>query len=219
MKTYARLWLCWWGVLGAMGLLLGVKALPVLTVVGVSFGAGMAAAALSFVSMAMHRDGHLSTGELARHAAQRGPLGALVVVTILATSISAGPLIWPVLALVAVTSPWMITCGRRLVRRQQSASDTEPTPRPSSARACIQPADWASAVMALSDEQLCASWQTSYTAMQTALVADCLELVNLRQAYLQELERRNPQGLRAWFDSGAEAAGNPATYLATGRPQ
>jgi len=143
----------------------------------------------------------------------------VVVVTILATSVSAGPLIWPVLALVAVTSPWMITCGRRLVRRQQSASDTEPTPRPSSARACIQPADWASAVMALSDEQLCASWQTSYTAMQTALVADWIELVYLRQAYLQELERRNPQGLRAWFDSGAEAAGNPATYLATGRPQ
>jgi hypothetical protein len=219
VKTYARLWLCWWGVLGAMGLLLGVKALPVLTVVGVSLGAGVAVGALSFVIVATHCDGRLSTVEQALHAGQRVPLGALVAVTILATSIPTGPLIWPVLALVAVTSPWMITCGRRLGWRRQSAPDREPTPRPSSARACMQAADWASAVWALSDEQLCASWGTSYTAMQTALVADCVELAALRHAYLEELERRNPEGLRAWFDSGATAAGNPATYLAEGRPQ
>jgi len=38
-------------------------------------------------------------------------------------------------------------------------------------------------------------------------------VVQLRQRYLDELQRRCPQGVARWLASGARAAGNPMTYL------
>jgi hypothetical protein len=78
----------------------------------------------------------------------------------------------------------------------------------------LEVSDWESAIRALSDEELCWSWRASYTALLAAPEVARLELVTLRQAYLEDLERRNPRGMRAWLDSGARAAGNPARYLA-----
>jgi antibiotic biosynthesis monooxygenase (ABM) superfamily enzyme len=45
-----------------------------------------------------------------------------------------------------------------------------------------------------------------------------LELVNLRQAYLDELESRNALGFHTWLRSGAHPVGNPARYLALHEP-
>ena len=217
MRTYARLWLCWWSVLGAVGLLLGARELPVLTVIGVSLSAGTAAAAVAFLRMAAHSGSDTSTVELVRRAVLRSPLGALVSVTVVATSFSVGSLIWPMLALLAGTSPWTVARGLRLVRRGGTGSRT--ARRAPAAPERVEAADWAPAVRSLSDDELCTAWLTSYAAMQAAPSADRARIVTLRQAYLEDLERRNPRGLRAWLDSGAEASGNPATFLAAEPPR
>jgi hypothetical protein len=46
-----------------------------------------------------------------------------------------------------------------------------------------------------------------------------LELVNLRQAYLDELELRNAFGFDAWLRSGAQPVGNPARFLTLRAPR
>jgi hypothetical protein len=42
------------------------------------------------------------------------------------------------------------------------------------------------------------------------------EIVNRRQAYLDELDGRDPEGLRRWLDAGPRAADNPTKFF---RPQ
>lgn len=73
---------------------------------------------------------------------------------------------------------------------------------------------WAGPVHALDDQQLCLSWSESFVALKLARTRDeRLELVNLRQAYLDELESRNPAGFESWLRSRAMPIGNPHSFL------
>jgi hypothetical protein len=66
----------------------------------------------------------------------------------------------------------------------------------------------------LTDEELCLAWRRSFLGLERAHTTVALQdVVRLRQAYLDELTRRHPSGVRAWFDSGARAAGGPDRYL------
>jgi hypothetical protein len=219
MNSYRRLWLCWWGATGALGLLVGFGTLPVLTVIGVSSAAALLVGAVAFVLLTADADRHRSAGQLGWQVVRCGLGGALLVVTIIATSVCAGPLAMPLLALAAVTSPWTVRSGLRLASRPRLASDDDVTSPPSVDAMCMQASDWAPAVQMLTDEQLCVAWCASYTAMQSAPVPERAALATLRHAYLEDLERRNPAGLRAWLDSGARAAGNPSRHLAANAPQ
>jgi hypothetical protein len=69
----------------------------------------------------------------------------------------------------------------------------------------------------LSTETLCQAWCASYLVLveryaerETGAI---LATVEERQRYLDELERRNPEGLAAWLASGARVASNPLAYL------
>ena len=79
-------------------------------------------------------------------------------------------------------------------------------------------------VNGLSDEQLCLAWVTSFITLERLLVegdtAQQAQVVSRRQQYLDELARRNPQGLEEWLISGARPAGDPSPYIlpATRRP-
>ena len=218
MRTYRRLWLCWWGGLGALGLLLGLGRLSVLTVVGVFLGLGLVAGTVTLLPGAIDNNRQLTTPEIGR-SMQRGFWGALVVVTVVVAAFSFGALVWPLLVLVAVSSPWAVRSAVRLaVRPHAQQAGEEPGPGcPEPAAVALSAGDRTAAVQALTDDELCARWRTSYPAMQAASLTTCAELVSWRQAYLEDLERRNPEGMRAWLDSGAAAAGDPARYLATGR--
>ena len=71
---------------------------------------------------------------------------------------------------------------------------------------------------AMDDEELCWAWRVSYVALQHApSVPARLGAVQTRQQYLDELERRNPEGLTAWLYSGARAAGDPRPYIVGGK--
>ncbi len=217
VRTYRRLWLCWWTSLGALGVLMGLATVPVLALVGVFLTAGIVAGAVAVLPVALD-DQHVSTRALIRPALRRGLQGALVVVTVVVSSTSLGSLVVPLLVLVALSSPWTLRWCMRLLGLPQVRGTPEqrPAPDPGPAADREEPlvSDWAPAIRALSDEELCWSWRASYPALLAAPAAASLELVTLRQAYLEDLERRNPRGMRAWLDSGARAAGNPAPYLA-----
>nr|WP_271213748.1 hypothetical protein [Rhodococcus wratislaviensis]GLK40980.1 hypothetical protein GCM10017611_78550 [Rhodococcus wratislaviensis] len=71
----------------------------------------------------------------------------------------------------------------------------------------------------LSDDALCRSWRTSFAELQNARsVTDRLRLARIRQQYLDEIERRDPQGFAAWFTTGARAGSDPSKFLTTREP-
>ena len=66
----------------------------------------------------------------------------------------------------------------------------------------------------LSTLELCRQWQDSYQALREApTVALRLQIIEARAHCLDELERRNPDGLQAWLASAASAAGDPSRFL------
>jgi hypothetical protein len=67
----------------------------------------------------------------------------------------------------------------------------------------------------LTDQQLCRAWSTSYGALhRQSSAAQVAAAVAERAKYLDELERRNPDGFATWLASGAHSPGNPLPYLA-----
>jgi hypothetical protein len=72
-------------------------------------------------------------------------------------------------------------------------------------------------VEAMETRELVRDWRRSYVALEQAVdPATKMALVQARQAFLDELERRNPHGLHEWLESGARAAGDPTKYMAPG---
>ncbi|MEV6412527.1 hypothetical protein [Kribbella sp. NPDC051718] len=67
---------------------------------------------------------------------------------------------------------------------------------------------------ATSTAQLCQQWHDSFEDLQTAMTpAARLRIVTARQRCLDELERRDPDGLNAWLSSAASAAGDPSRFV------
>jgi len=67
----------------------------------------------------------------------------------------------------------------------------------------------------LSDQDLCLAWESSSRALRRCTSPDeRLEVVRVRQACLDELERRRPDAVRAWVLAGADPDSSPARYLA-----
>jgi hypothetical protein len=66
----------------------------------------------------------------------------------------------------------------------------------------------------MSDADLCRAWRRSYALLKrSGSVNARLMVVQQRQRYLDELERRNPWGLSVWLCSGARAASDPSRYI------
>lgn len=62
--------------------------------------------------------------------------------------------------------------------------------------------------------QLCRQWHDSFEDLQNAPTpAARLRIVKARQQCLDELERRDPDGLNAWLSSTASAAGDPSRFV------
>lgn len=139
-----------------------------------------------------------------------------------ATAGLVGLLIAPVVVVVIATSPGALRLIMRLakVRPARRGSDRGPdsSPAPPPPREThgirVTAETLRSAVATLSDVELCRAWRASYSALlSTHTPGGRAELVHVRQAFLDELDRRHPLGLRAWLDSGARAAGNPTPFI------
>jgi hypothetical protein len=132
------------------------------------------------------------------------------------------------LALVAlVTWPRLFETLRRL-RRQDATSMLGPAAAPGSQHPAAggegrgpsslpapldQPRKAVELVRDLDDHDLCCLWRhTFWVLTQQKDVHLALRMVAVRQACLDELERRNPAAVKSWFDSGARASGGPERF-------
>lgn len=145
-----------------------------------------------------------------------------------------------VIAVLTLSSPAVWTHVPRLVRRRTHGARPEaphsrsgPTEHPGQDRAgpprphrdpvpavtSLMEAPWMTRPAgSMDDRALCSAWRTSYVALQQPLTLPCrVRVVDRRQEFLDELERRNPRGLEAWLASGARAAGDPTRFITSGR--
>jgi hypothetical protein len=69
-------------------------------------------------------------------------------------------------------------------------------------------------IRSMPDDDLCLAWRRSYVALIAAGSArERVLVVDQRQRFLDELQRRSPGAFADWLDSGARAPGNPLPYL------
>lgn len=133
-----------------------------------------------------------------------------------------------VLATIAGGSPYAIGyCLRRFAPASRPARngrlDDEHWPKPEPGYPSGTDPDLAAdaatsprrtAPRSLSDDALCLAWRTSFSVLQrTNSPSQQLRIVEERQAYLDELERRDARAMAAWLASGPRAAGDPSRFV------
>jgi hypothetical protein len=198
VMTYARCWHRTVGVIAALGV--GVAMLE--------WSPPLAALALVIISGVVALIEGVLANELVRVVAPPPTIAALLArslvvgsaaVSLMALVAASPPVALLFGTLATVTSPWLIA---GLTRRERAS-----TPPPQ--EACEQPTD----VSGLDDEQLCHLWRDTFWDLHEVVGIDArLRLVALREACLQEMEKRNPDALTAWLESGGRASGNPERF-------
>jgi hypothetical protein len=198
VTLYRRCWATVWLVVGAVPVALGLVEAPAAAVFCLATTTAAAVAA---------------TGRDLRAWLTAGLLGGAVTAGLWSTG-GAGV---GLLALAVVTSPPIVTRVVRSCRQRP-----RPTGRAHSAAVelpSVLTADLlAGPVHALDDVQLCTAWSRSYLALRGCpTAADQLEVVNLRQAYLDELHSRHESAVHDWLRSGARPASSPRSFLDVSR--
>ena len=126
-----------------------------------------------------------------------------------------------------VSSPAVV--GRAIGSARQSPRGTSVADAPNPSLAAPQPQDEGAdsrltqpealgPLKGLDDWQLCRLWrETFWILREPASPVTVLRLVALREACLDELERRDAAALHAWLESGARASSGPEKYMAPPR--
>jgi hypothetical protein len=65
----------------------------------------------------------------------------------------------------------------------------------------------------MTDTDLCQGWRSSFTLLNDVPQEQRARIVEARQYYLDELDRRHRDEFMAWLASGARAAGNPSRFI------
>jgi hypothetical protein len=116
--------------------------------------------------------------------------------------------------LVALFSLGSVGNARESGSRESRASSITPSPAGSREPPKSTPPLAPAALGALSDQQLCWLWRhTFWDLRDEETVDERLATVAVRQACLEELERRDPSAFAAWLSSGARASGGPERFL------
>jgi hypothetical protein len=155
-----------------------------------------------------------STVEAAVFAAA-GTVGALLVVSGTAALLG-GPV---TVGLIAVTVlGWLLRCGRRSDAEAARAGARRKRPKPEVAplSLLVDPAD-VGPVSGLSTPALGLEWLRTSAALAGALdAASRRAIVERREATLDELERRDPDGFGRWLALGPEPDSDPAAFVRSG---
>jgi hypothetical protein len=192
VTTYRLLWRVLAGLAGVVGLLVGLFFVPGDLMFRLLFVAALIGSTAG--SIAWSKAEGTATPARARRSAA---IAATVIAAVVACTgyvVLFGPVGPAVVVVLGLTSPpLMRRCGLRLGhipgRRYRRG--------------------------ALSTAELCRQWRDSYEALRYATTATArLRIVEARQHYLDELERRDPLGLRAWLGENASPAGDPSRFLA-----
>jgi hypothetical protein len=160
-----------------------------------------------------------------RRIVQRSAAVAATLVAVWATVTLSPPLGLFLVLAATLSSPPVVGRVRRTLRAGHTGrSASQPTPpqrwpaaldlRGPADSSTTDLADASTAMAALDDRQLCRLWRDSFwdlTAPTNPRALLCV--VALREACLDELERRDAAALKAWLDSGARASGGPEKFL------
>jgi hypothetical protein len=224
MALYERIWRLLAGAVAAGGVVLEVLTHPPSTLIALA-AVSMGVSLCVGLGMRVGEPGAVPARTTAAQAIRAALLGA-VALTALVGLASLGRLTMIFVAVVVVaTSPVFATrvLGLNLASVDRSEEGGAETWRFSgpvqiAQRASIDVARLASAdVRAMDTRDLVRNWRRSFVALeQTGDPATKMALVQARQAFLDELERRNPAGLHEWLESGARAAGDPTRFMSSG---
>lgn len=225
MQAYRAIWLNTVAILGGIGVLVALLGhrVDVHLVVAVTIGASVGT--LTYVARQVRQDPRRRRQALLATAGATATLPAVIGLVTLG-----GPVALLVVCLFAVASPPVLRALRLAPRRPPSSPPTSgaPTSRDQSAgdraSAPAEPADADAdadevlqGVRAMSDAELSRAWPASSDGLVQAREAgDTVELgrlVVLRQAYLDELERRNPSDFPLWLAGSAHPASDPGELL------
>ena len=219
-----RAWTHVWCVVAAIGL--GVSTLewsPTIALVAVLVLACCAGLAMVVVLTATDRlqpDGRVPWRRLVPQALA----GGAGLVTFLVLAGSSPPLALLCVLLCLVTWPPLLLRIRR--RPASPSSRARPMHEQPPGTVPSPPDPWSShpqyspsqshaqySLAELDDDALCRLWRHTYWQLELqATEAGVLDLVALRQACLDELERRAPSAVHAWLSSGARASGGPERF-------
>jgi hypothetical protein len=196
--AYSFVWRSVCVVLGCLGIALGLIVLPpdllipylLLTIV-----IGLTAAVGHTSSSADHENERRA----GRRAGVRAMLPLLGLLALAGLGFALGIVVLPLALAVVVTSPPVVRWYEHSIRRPQSGELGE---------------------SAISTAELCRRWHDSFEDLQNAVTpAARLRVVTARQRCLDELERRDPDGLNAWLSSTASPAGDPSRFVRLVRPE
>ncbi len=150
-------------------------------------------------------------------ALRDGATWAAVVITVIGLITLAGAPALPLILLMAITSAPVCRYLRDRVEFTQSPprSPRSPLIHPRPVDVPLHPLPDCSQ---LSNEALCRCWRMSFPALKSdpstsPSATDALHLARTREAYLDEIEPRDPRGFARWLDSGARAGSDPAKFL------
>jgi len=209
MRTYTRAWSAFWSVASAVGLGLAIlesSAIAALLTLGLLLALAWLVRHLMPELMPGWPSTTVALGILAALSFSRvvPALGLLVVLT---AGLSSPALVGHVVRL-----------GRQPTKAQADEGAAGATLEESRPEAVDEDSltlpEAMGPLQGLDDLQLCRLWRESFwTLRRPAPPGTVLCLVALREACLDELERRDAAALHAWLDSGARASGGPEKFL------
>ncbi len=191
-------------VLATVGVLAQPLAVPAWIMLGSMVGGGVAL-------YKDQRDGHAAFSKRGSLLVAAVIAWVTVIVCLALTGISVlmGPAGWPVIvaALLSTATVW-------LWRRVHHRMTQEPPSTGDSASAEEVPSYPRAVSEAMSTPELCLAWRRSYRALTDAPGGQThADIVIMRRAMLDELERRDPTGFRRWLEDGARASSDPGRYM------
>jgi hypothetical protein len=224
MGLYQRIWRLFAGAVIAAGVVLEVITHPLSTLVAI---VAVSAAVSVCVGLGMHVGEPETVVPTSTTVSQvmKGALLAIASLTALVGIATVGAMTMLVCAVaVASTSPPAV---RKLIGPDAFAVAAAELPEadPSSegrftgpaAKSSFGPVDLATSdVRSMGTRQLVRDWRRSFVALEHASdPATKMAVVKARQVLLDELERRDPEGLHDWLESGARAAGDPSKFMSS----
>lgn len=201
-------------VFAAAGLSVAFSLLPLMVVIGMVAGLCTYSAAQDDRGAPGSRSGQRPRSLAALIAC--GTVAAIYVVigvVVLLGAASGALLVASMLVLLA----YRVLFDHRTEERSDAGPGTVPAPRQAPDHGSEVPALLPADADGATTSDLCRAWRVSYLVLQNVRdPQEWAELAATRRRYLDELDRRDPDGFRRWLEEGARAASDPARYIRSG---
>jgi len=211
VSCYQWVWRALWGTVAGVAIAAAFIVWPLSIVLGLLFIPALVAGFATFLYYREPARPLATRTQALRRAASVGTRAGACTVALGSLISSLLDLAWPLLALCVCTSPFVLRRVRDAVRSTRES-------RRRRERAPTEEAAWwsllAREVEGLADGELCRVWRDSYSALlEAADPATAAQVVRVRQAYLDELDRRHQPAVSAWLASGPRPTTGPERFL------